>query len=158
MELNQKIFHELNLLQAVIRARLFQSAEDLPIHPNQLPMLETVLRFPGITQADAASRLHVSPASIALSAKRLAAAGMIEKQSDPDSRRRNRLQITPRGQSTALQARRTADEVADGMLRGFSEEELASLSEAFCRMLSNLYPEPGGAGCPLFQEEETPVL
>ena len=157
MKQNQKIFHELSLLQAVIRARLFRLSEDLPLHPHQLPILETVLRFPGITQAEAASRLHVSPASIALSVKRLSASGMIEKQSDPESRRRNRLQVTPLGSSIAAKARQAADEVAADMLHGFSEEELSLISNALYRMLSNLPPESGWDSCPFFQEEDTPV-
>ena len=150
----QKVFHELNLLHAVLRARLFELSESIPLHPNQLPLLETVLRFPGITQVEAAARLHVSPASIALSAKRLAAAGMIEKQSDPDSRRCNRLQATMLGERTALQARRNADEAVSRMLNGFTPDELESFTDALTRMLANLSPESGPDCFPFFPEEE----
>ncbi len=150
-----KIFHELNILHALIRARLFHYTENLPLHPHQLPMLETILRFPGITQAEAAAKLHVSPASIALSTKRLAAAGMIEKQSDPDSRRKNRLIATPLGKKTAIQAREHAKEASLEMLQGFSEEDVRCLSQFLCRMLSNLAPESIESGCSFLDEEET---
>ena len=155
MNQTEKIFHELNILHALIRARLFHYAENLPLHPHQLPMLETILRFPGITQAEAAAKLHVTPASIALSTKRLAAAGMIEKQSDPDSRRKNRLIATPLGRETAIQARKHAKEASIEMLQGFSEEEVQCLSQFLCRMLSNLAPDAIKSGFPFLDEEET---
>jgi DNA-binding MarR family transcriptional regulator len=108
------------------------------LHRGQLPVLEMVSQHPGITQAEAAALLRVTPASIALSTKRLQRSGLIEKQSDPQNKRKNLLKATPAGVSAAAFARQCLDQVDVLTFGGFSQEELHTMKTFLNKMIDNL--------------------
>lgn len=121
---------------------------------GQLPVLEVIVKHPGITQAEAASMLMVTPASIALSTKRLQKSGFIEKTTDPENRRCNLLKATPSGEQATKDACRCFDEVDAVSFAGFTDEELNAYRTMTQRMIRNLYPEMTyPAQFPLFKEE-----
>ena len=111
------------------------------IVPGQYPLLNYLSKNPDASQQDLASMLFVSPASVAQSTKRLQSAGMLEKTSDPDNLRKNRLRITPAGQSIVDSFQSLVEVVDHKTFRGFSDEELLQLQEYHNRMIRNLATE-----------------
>jgi len=100
--------------------------------------LEALAHHPDCTQQALADFLHVTPASVALSTKRLEKAGLIEKHTDKTDKRRNRLCITEQGRQLSLEHRRSMDALDADMLKSFTEEEKQTLSALLERMIENL--------------------
>lgn len=118
--------------------RLRRDTEGLSLLPRQLPLIEALLAHPDSTQQELAEQLHVSPASIALSTKRLAKAGLIEKSVDPANQRRNRLRATETALRETALHRKAVQAVDDVTFRGFSESEKAEALRLLNRMADNL--------------------
>lgn len=108
------------------------------IVPGQYPLLHYLSRNPDATQQELAAMLFVSPASVAQSTKRLKNAGLLEKTSDPDNLRKNRLRVTPAGQEVVESFRALADSVDAQTFRGFSEAEKEQLFSMLNRMIKNI--------------------
>ena len=126
------------LLHMLRRRMLHNMKIETEIIPGLYPLLKYLSRNPDASQQDLASMLFVSPASVAQSTKRLQSAGMLEKTSDPDNLRKNRLRITPAGQAIVDSFQPLVDVVDQKTFRGFSNEEILQLQEYHNRMIRNL--------------------
>jgi len=107
------------------------------LHFGQLRILEHIIENERCTQNDIAEKLNVSPASIALSTKRLQKAGMIKKCEDVDNRRCNILTVTEKGLATSNQCRSELDLFDEKLFSGVSEEERALFLDILNRLLKN---------------------
>ena len=128
----------LMLLQMLRRRSMHGPCFANEIVPGQYPLLNYLSRHPDATQQELASMLFVSPASVAQSTKRLQSAGLLEKTSDPDNLRKNRLRITPTGQAIVDSFQSLVDVVDQQTFRGFNNDELLQLQEFHNRMIRNL--------------------
>lgn len=135
--LHREIGCRLMFLLLLRRNRLQRSANP-GLHPGQLPIVEALLCRPGCTQQELADELRVTPASVALSTKRLEKAGLVEKRADENDRRRNRLYATEEGRQLAASRRRCFDELDAAMLHGLTSEELCTLRALLDRLIENL--------------------
>jgi len=129
------------LLQMLRRRKMHSSCFSKEIVPGQYPLLSHLSRNPDATQQELAAMLFVSPASVAQSTKRLQKAGLLEKETDPQNLRKNRLRVTAAGQEAADSFREAIDELDMAMFRGFNEEELESLSKMLERLIVNMATE-----------------
>lgn len=132
--------HKLELLRRIyIRGQ----SKGVEMHRGQVPILGYIQDNEGCTQTDAADHLGVSPASVALSSKRMCAAGLIERRSDELDMRCNRLSITPKGRRALEDFLSVFREIDAKTFEGFSEEELESFYSMLQRMMNNV--AEGGA-------------
>lgn len=123
----------------LIRRAMFQKATmGFRLHPGQLHLLEFIKKNSGCTQAEVAEHLMITPASVALSTKRMEKSGMLEKQQDVENLRRKRLFITKKGKKLTELCRETMDDMDRVMFEAFSDEELSKLVNYLDRFLSNL--------------------
>ena len=129
------------LLHMLRRRTMHDLNSENEIIPGQYPLLNYLSKNPDASQQDLASMLFVSPASVAQSTKRLQSAGLLEKTSDPDNLRKNRLRITPTGQAIVESFHSLVVVVDQKTFRGFSDEELSQLQEFHNRMIQNLATE-----------------
>jgi DNA-binding MarR family transcriptional regulator len=129
------------LLHMLRRRMMHNMNNETEIIPGQYPLLNYLSKNPDASQQDLASMLFVSPASVAQSTKRLQSAGMLEKTSDPDNLRKNRLRITPAGQAIVDSFQSLVEVVDQKTFRGFSNEEILQLQEYHNRMIRNLATE-----------------
>ncbi len=123
----------------MMRKRVMHEAQhEQEIIPGQYPLLKYLSKNPGASQQELANMLFVSPASVAQSTKRLQKAHLLEKTSDPDNLRKNRLRVTAAGQTAVDTFHALADDVDRRTFQGFSEEEMNLLLEFHNRMIKNL--------------------
>ena len=127
---------KLSLLRRVTLGRIFQT---YGLHFGQFPLLRYVIENDGCTQAEVAEFLGVSPASVALSTKRLSRAGMIEKSVDKDNLRRNTLKITSKGLEVANRCSQEFDEYNRRLFSGISSEERQILFDTLGKLLHNAF-------------------
>lgn len=142
-------FHEMDLLsrqlnqahRAAVQAELNAAGLSKVGHPMLVSILQSAGEDPeGQCQAqrELADLLHVSPAAVANSLKCLERDGYIRREPWQKDARRNRVLLTPKGDSAVEGCRDVFRRVSARMLAGFSSEELALLAQFQRRMLNNL--------------------
>lgn len=108
------------------------------VYFGQPPVLDYLIQNGTSTQNEIAKALGVSPASMAMSVKRMQKSGLIEKVNDESDLRCNKITITESGKKQAKNIHSRFDELDKKMYDGFSEEELNSLKSFIDRMTENL--------------------
>lgn len=129
---------KLHLLRRII---LQKATADIGLHMGQLPILEYVRKNDGCTQAELAEKLLVSPASIALSTKRMEKEGLLEKHVDENNLRRNQLTVTEKGRRVSERCRNIFNEADTRMFDGFEKSELEHFLACLDKMLFNITGE-----------------
>ncbi len=122
------------MMRRVSMGRVFGSRG---LHFGQLRILEHIINNEGCTQNDIAEKLDVSPASIALSTKRLQKAGMLKKSEDNENRRCNILTVTEKGMETLECCRRDLDLFDEKIFDGINEDERIFLYDILERIIKN---------------------
>ena len=115
--------------------RYFQSVGMFNGHPH---MLFHIRRTPGITQKKLAEHLEISPASVAISIRRLEGAALIRRQRDEKDGRVMHLYLTPAGEEMDKACAKGKDFLMNPAYRGFTQEEQDTLAVLLEKMTANL--------------------
>ncbi len=101
-------------------------------------MLFHIRRRPGITQKELARSMEISPASVAISVKRLETAGLILRQRDEQDGRVIHLFLTPAGEKMDAACATGRDFMIDSLYRGLTTEEVTAFSALLYKVTQNL--------------------
>ncbi len=115
--------------------RYFQSIGLFNGNPH---MLFHIARNPGITQKELAQRIDISPASVAISIRRLESAALIRRERDEKDGRVLHLYLTPAGEEIDKCCAKAKDFLMNSAYRGFTEEERDILYRLLDIMTQNL--------------------
>jgi len=115
-----------------------RSTADSPLHFGQVAIMRTIAQNENCTQATLAEELKVTPASVAVSTKRLQKAGFITKTVDSENLRCKRLALTDKGREAINQQCVLFKQYDEHIFRSFSENEKAQLAEYLSRMISEM--------------------
>ena len=111
----------------------------LGVHRSQHILLMNIARQgENISQKQLSKRLEISEAAVAVSLRRLAASGLIEKKSAEKDCRYNEVSITERGRRIVEESERLFSELDCAMCEGIGEEELEIFIRCLQRMRENL--------------------
>ena len=157
------MLENLHLLRGLFIRR---TSQDSPIHFGQIAIMKTIEQHENCTQATIAECLSVTPASVAVSTKRLQKAGLITKTVDQDNLRCKRLSLTEEGR-TAIERHIALFEQYDSRVFScLSEDEKEQLFELLKRLadvmqkavgIEGSFSDPMSLGCLLhrkFEEEK----
>lgn len=137
MELKDLI-KRLYKLEVLRKACIQEATADIGLYFGQLHILEYVMRHECCTQKEIADVLQITPASVAISTKRMQKAGLLEKSVSESSLRCNRLTVTVKGCEMSRRYRAKFNEVDRRMFAGFNEAELEQLGTYLGRLISNI--------------------
>ncbi len=115
-----------------------QAATKTGLRRGRIPLLLYILRNDGCAQSALAGHMHVSPASIAVTVKRMERDGLITRVADSRDRRRNHLHLTEEGRHYLLRCRQVFDAIDCQLFDGFTPEDLSALSDYLERIIRNL--------------------
>lgn len=132
------IIFQFNILSGLHRYYISRAANSLGIYRGQPQIMDYLIKNGESTQRELADYLHVSPASIAVSVKRMAKAGLLEKSANENDLRFNKIKITPKGIEIEKACRAEFDKIDRRMFNGFSQEELEIFSDFLERINKNL--------------------
>ena len=138
MDLCTKLSLRIDRLHLLHRARIRKELTGLDVFCGQMPFLNYLLDHENCTQATIAEALGLSAATVAISAKRLCRAGLVEKVSDESDLRRNLLRITESGKARVLLSREKAHLVDREMFSGFTDKEMEEFRAYLDRIILNL--------------------
>lgn len=130
-----KRFEKLGVLK---RAQLFSLLEDEKLHVAQLPALEFIIEHDGCTQIELSDYLCTTPASVAVSTKRMERAGLIEKREDKNNLRQKNLFITEKGLKSVHECRTIFDKFDEKMYAEISDEDLEVLKKTLDKIIENI--------------------
>ena len=99
-------------------------ALDEEIYRSQHRLLMHLGKEPDCSQNELAARLDISPAAVAVSLNKLEKGGYIERKTNSDDHRSNRVAITEKGDRMIRSSIRFFEEIDCGMFEGFSQEEM----------------------------------
>lgn len=138
-------FHEVNgrlhKLELVRKLCTQKETYEYKLYFGQMPVLNYIAYNSGCTQVEIANWMQVSPASVALSTKRLQKSGYIVKEVDPDNLRCKRLYLTEEGKRIRELAFERLGQLDSKMFEGFTDDEIVQLSGYLDRMTMNLTGE-----------------
>ena len=97
----KELVKRFNLLIIKRRLLLQKGTSDVGLYWGQLPILKYIAHHNNCSQIDIARSLELSPASVAISTKRLEKAGMLTKVADETDLRCKKLAITEQGREKA---------------------------------------------------------
>lgn len=137
MELRELV-HELISISVIHRYRISKSASKVGLYFGQPRILEYITENDACTQKDVAIAMHISPASAAVTLKRLEKAGFITRNIDIADSRKNHLSVTEKGVLALKEFRRICDTTDEDMFKGFSDEERETLHNLLTRLHKNL--------------------
>jgi MarR family transcriptional regulator, transcriptional regulator for hemolysin len=132
---NNPVFQDI----ARFRAILF----DALLKPRDMTMsqgwvLVHLVRENGLRQSDLADRLEVATVTTSKLIDRLEARGFVERRSDPEDRRSNRVYATAKAKSLVKVMTRTIFEVDEIANRGIDAAELETTLKVLRQMRTNL--------------------
>jgi len=117
-------------------ARMFnRRASPLGLTRPQWRVLSGLNGNPGITQTELSELVAIARSPLGKIIDKLEANGWVERRSDSDDRRINRLYITKDVSPLNLTSRKVSSELEDELLESFSAKERAELY----RLLNKLY-------------------
>lgn len=90
------------------------------------------------TQKEVAEHFEISSAAVAVMLKKLEASGYIQRVSQKDDMRFNRIKVTEKGETVLNATKKLVDEVDFKMFENFSSEELESFYSCLEKMQENL--------------------
>lgn len=106
---------------------------------NGQPIMMFLIREnPGITQKELAQQERVTPASVAVSVRRMEDEGLVRREQDAHDARVHHLFLTPEGEELETNCRRARDIIIDVLYEDFSKEELIALERQVQHMRQKL--------------------
>lgn len=128
-------------------AQLVHGARGL--YMGQPRILITIKELEGASQKEIADHLHVTPASLAMSLKRLQKAGFLDRRADSRDTRINKIYLTAKGLEVMEACRSQMIWIDQEMMAGFTDEEKDQLADFLSRIHINL------ANCKIDPSTET---
>lgn len=137
----REMVYKLISTSLIHRYHITKAAQKAGLYYGQPMILEYIKENSLCTQKELATSLHISPASVATSIKRLEKSGFVNRVTDIEDVRKNRLSLTESGFKALKEFRNICDETDREMFKGFSQEECTLLCNYLERLYSNLDTE-----------------
>lgn len=112
--------------------------DETGVYQAQHRLLMEISRNPNISQKDIARSMDISPATIAVSLKKLEKGGYIHKSMDEADNRFNQITITEKGNRVVEQSKQIFEATDRKILEGFTAEEKNTLSLLLQKLDVNL--------------------
>ena len=143
MDLHTQIALRLDRLQLLHHSARRREMSEIGLWRGQMPILDFVIAHDGCTQARLAQELGLSPASVAISTKRMMHAGLLTKRADDANLRCNKLSVTAAGREKAQKGRELAERHNAAVFSALTEDEQETLCTLLDRLIAHLDPDAG---------------
>ena len=115
-------------------------AAHLEINLPQFSMLDFLLTNSAAVQTDLANHLFKDKSVILRQLDQLEESGWVERQMDPEDRRRKNLVVTKAGRDVHRKAAKVRDKVFEHVLEGVEQKDLEAMLKVLQRMSENTIP------------------
>ena len=135
---NKKLIYQL-INFAMKHKKIMQNyLDETGVYQAQHRLLIEISRNKDASQNEIARSMDVSPATIAVSLKKLEKGGYISREMDEEDNRLNKITITEKGNKVVEQSKQIFDSVDRKVFEGFTEEEKYTLHTLLRKLDANL--------------------
>jgi MarR family transcriptional regulator for hemolysin len=135
---NRSVGFLMHEVARMLRAEFTRQVEPLGLTQAQWQTLAHLSRNEGLKQAQLADILEIRPITLTRLIDRLQAAGLVERRSDPDDRRAQRLFLTEAAQPLMAKLWKEAARVREKAMAGLPQERRELLIDTLAIMKANL--------------------
>lgn len=141
MDLEHQVVERMMLTNHLHRRVVECRLSGTHVHRAQHKLLMMISKGTYSSQVEIANHQQVSPATVAVSLKKLEKDGYINRNANHADNRINDLQITEKGQKVVEQSKDVFQQIEKSIVKGFSEDEMKILISYLERMYQNLNEE-----------------
>lgn len=145
---NQSFGFVIHDIARLLHRRFDRKTQALGLTRSQWSVLAHLHRHDGWRQTDLADLLEVRPISLTRLIDRLVKNGWVERRSDPDDRRANRIFLTEKVTPLLNQLRNLGKEIREEALQGIPKEERERFMATLLRIRANVAELPSAAEKP----------
>jgi len=135
---NKRIIRQLIDFAKKHRKLMQHYLDETGVYQAQHRLLMEISHQPNASQAEIARSMDISPATIAVSLKKLEKGGYIQRVMDETDNRFNQITITEKGNRVVEQSKQIFETTEGKVLEGFTEEEKTMLSILLQKLNTNL--------------------
>jgi len=135
---NKEIIHQLISFAMKYRKIMQYYLEETGVYQAQHRLLMEISRNPNVSQKEIAGIMGISPATIAVSLKKLEKGNYINKEMDEGDNRLNQITITEKGRKVVEQSKQIFESTERKVLEGFTEDEKFALLHLLQKLNANL--------------------
>lgn len=135
---NKDIVYQLINFALKHRRVMQNHLDETGVYQAQHRLLMEIARNPNVSQIELAKVLDVSPATIAVSLKKLEKGGYIKREIDPDDQRINNILLTKLGDQVVEQSKQIFTSVDEKVFQGLNEAEKEFLYSILQKLDQNL--------------------
>lgn len=138
IKISESACHTLAQICRLNRGLMHNLVGGIGLHQGQPYVLEQLWKEDGLTHKELSEGLHVSPATISNTIKRMEKAGFVVRQQDEHDERVSRVYLTDAGHAIQNDVMRLWIAFEKRALEGFAEEERTLLQNLLKRIHDNL--------------------
>ncbi|MFF2481203.1 MarR family winged helix-turn-helix transcriptional regulator [Paenibacillus sp. NPDC058071] len=125
-------------LQRVHQHEMNRLLQQYDIYPGQPPLMFTLDREPGRSQAELARELDIKPATLTIMLNRMEKNGYVRRETDSQDQRVSRIYLTDKGQAAVGEIRESLQTLENRAMDGFSDDEVLLLKGMLARIRDNM--------------------
>ena len=129
-------------VELAVRARLDAAVEGHDLTSLQYTALTVLERKPGLTSAELARNSFVRAQTMSQMTSYLESKGLVQRRSDPDSKRQFLLFLTEAGERAVTELRPTVAAIEDDLVAGLTDAQVRQLRVALQRGRETLGGSP----------------
>ena len=117
---------------------LDQKLKPFSISHGQISLFITIYKQAGISQSELCNIFNLDKAGVTRSIKKMVQAGLVEKRSDPQDKRRKELYLTDKGEEFVPQLSSVLQDVEKRVRKNLSQEEIDNCLQTMKKICVNL--------------------
>lgn len=139
MDNNQSKFEvEFTRVIRMYYGRMQAQLAEVGLFRGQPPIMALLSKCDGLSQKELAQALHLSPATMTVTLKRMEKAGLIHRETDEHDQRILRVHLSEQGKLMFKKGEQQVNSVTSELLEGFSDNEQAMFYEYLHRVAQNM--------------------
>ena len=128
--------HLIRRAQQLAVAIFMEETAGFDVTPVQFAILNALMDDPGEDQITLSGRVAFDPATFGSVISRLEAKGWVQRQADPQDKRRKLLWTTAEGEKVALQMKRAVGKAQRRIVAPLEVQERAQLNELLAKLVA----------------------
>ncbi|HEY73592.1 MAG: MarR family transcriptional regulator [Chloroflexi bacterium] len=122
----------------LLRIRVHTLLGEIGLYCGQPFVLRVLWQKEGVTHSELAGRLHIQPATITNTLKRMEKAGFVERRQDEQDQRVSRVYLTDAGRNVREGVEKAWDELEERAFAGLDSDEIAMFRQLLVHIHGNL--------------------
>ncbi len=132
------VYYVFGQVQKLHYQRLYNLLDEIGLYPGQPHLLYVLDLRGGLSQKELSEILHVAPATMTATIKKMESLELIYRERDPHDKRISRVYISSKGRNMARESMKVFERINEDCFGNFTEEEKKNLQLLLEKIRRNL--------------------